>query len=169
MNLCLSLFPLCWLCHFLTSDFIKMYRQWVPFERNFSYNVIPIFLYFFLTFAHLFLHGLKVCILFAYTCNPHYFLGWGWGPGVTSTSLKFNLNFSLKLYRCFGHGLNIYLHFCIFIKFYFSKHFQSFQIALNPGPVEPRYALQCSVDPDQFASESALLSLSMQIWSTTWI
>ena len=41
-----------------------MYRQWVPCERNSSYNFIPIFL----KFCTCFLHGLKMCICFGY--NP---------------------------------------------------------------------------------------------------
>ena len=41
-----------------------MYRQWVPCERNSSYNFIPIFL----KLCTCFLHGLKMCIWFGY--NP---------------------------------------------------------------------------------------------------
>ena len=41
-----------------------MYRQWVPYERNSSYNCIPIFL----KLCTCFLHGLKMCIWFGY--NP---------------------------------------------------------------------------------------------------
>ena len=41
-----------------------MYRQWVPCERNSSYNFIPIFL----KFCTCFLHGLKMCMWFGY--NP---------------------------------------------------------------------------------------------------
>ena len=48
----LSLFPLCELSHFSTS----MYRQWVPCERNSSYNLIPILL----KLCTCFLHGLKI-------------------------------------------------------------------------------------------------------------
>ena len=43
-------FSLCELCHFLTSDSMKVYRQWVPCECNSSYNFIPIFS----NFAHVF-------------------------------------------------------------------------------------------------------------------
>ena len=42
----------------------SMYRQWVPCERNSSYNFIPIFL----KLCTCFLHGLKMCICFGY--NP---------------------------------------------------------------------------------------------------
>ena len=41
-----------------------MYRQWVPCERNSSYNFIPIFL----KLCTCFLHGLKMCMWFGY--NP---------------------------------------------------------------------------------------------------
>ena len=41
-----------------------MYRQWVPCERNSSYNFIPIFL----KHCTCFLHGLKMCMWFGY--NP---------------------------------------------------------------------------------------------------
>ena len=56
----MSLFPLCELSHFSTW----MYRQWVPCERNSSYNFIPIFF----KFCTCFLHGLKICMWFG--CNP---------------------------------------------------------------------------------------------------
>ena len=57
------------LCHFLTSDSLNVYRQWVPCERNSSYNYssynfIPIFL----KLCTCFLHGLEMCIWFGY--NP---------------------------------------------------------------------------------------------------
>ena len=57
----MSLFPLCELSHFSTS----MYRQWVPCERNSSYNFIPIFF----KLCTCFLHGLKMCMWFR--CNPY--------------------------------------------------------------------------------------------------
>ena len=49
-------FLLCELCNFLTSDFMKVYRRWVPCKRNFLYNVNP------------FLRGLKMCMWFGF--NP---------------------------------------------------------------------------------------------------
>ena len=58
------LFPLCELCHFLTSDSMKMLWQWVPCERNSSYNFILILL----KLCTCFRHGLKMCIWFGY--NP---------------------------------------------------------------------------------------------------
>ena len=58
------LLPLCELCHFLTSDFMKVYSQWVPCERNFSYNFIPIFS----KLCICFLHGLEMCMWSGY--NP---------------------------------------------------------------------------------------------------
>ena len=56
----MSLFALCELSHFLTS----VNRQWVPCERNSSYNFTPIFF----KLCTCFLHGLKMCIWFGY--NP---------------------------------------------------------------------------------------------------
>ena len=64
LALILSLFPLYELCHFLTSDFMKVLWQWVPCERNFSYNFIPIFL----KLRTCFPHGLEMCMWFGY--NP---------------------------------------------------------------------------------------------------
>ena len=58
------LFPLCELCHLLTSDSMKMLWQWVPCERNSSYNFILIFL----KLCTCFRHGLEICIRFGY--NP---------------------------------------------------------------------------------------------------
>ena len=37
-------FPLCELCHFLTSDSMKVYRQWLPCKRNSLYNFMPVFI-----------------------------------------------------------------------------------------------------------------------------
>ena len=56
LALILSLFPL---CHFLTSDSMKVLWEWVPCERNSSYN---------LKLCTCFLHGLKICMWFG--CNP---------------------------------------------------------------------------------------------------
>ena len=55
-------------CHFLTSDSIKVYRQWVPCECNSSYNFILIFL----KLCTCFLHGLEMCMWFGY--NPWIFV-----------------------------------------------------------------------------------------------
>ena len=57
--------------HFLTS----MNSQWVPCERNSSYNFIPIFL----KLCTCFLHGLKMCMWFGYNpcinfCHFFYFV-----------------------------------------------------------------------------------------------
>ena len=55
-------------CHFFhfvnLVIFTSMYRQWVPCERNSSYNFIPIFL----KLCTCFLHGLSMCMWFGY--NP---------------------------------------------------------------------------------------------------
>ena len=60
----LSLFPLWELCHFLISDAMKVLLQWVPCERNSSYNFIPIFL----KLCTCFPHGLELCMWCGY--NP---------------------------------------------------------------------------------------------------
>ena len=39
-----SLFQLCEVCHFLTSDSMKVYRQWSPCKCNSLYNFMPIFM-----------------------------------------------------------------------------------------------------------------------------
>ena len=44
LELILSLFPLCELRHFLTSDSMEVYRQWVPCKRNSLYNFMPVFI-----------------------------------------------------------------------------------------------------------------------------
>ena len=58
LELIWSLFPLCELCHFLTSDSMKMLWQWVPCERNSSYNFILIFLKLCTCFRHELCHFL---------------------------------------------------------------------------------------------------------------
>ena len=58
------IFPLGELFHFLTSGYMKVLWQWVPCERNSSYNFIPIFL----KLCTCYLHGQKMCIWFG--CNP---------------------------------------------------------------------------------------------------
>ena len=57
-------FPLCELCHFLTSDYMKVLWQWVPCERNSSYNFIPIFS----KLCTCIPLGLEMCMWFGY--NP---------------------------------------------------------------------------------------------------
>ena len=61
INFC-HFFTLCELCHFLTSDSMKVYRQWVPCERNSSYNFILIFW----KFCSWFLHSLEMCMWFGF-------------------------------------------------------------------------------------------------------
>ena len=63
-RLFLSLFPHWELCHFLTSDSMEVLWQWVPCERNSSYNFIPIFF----KLCTCFSHGLEMCMWFGY--NP---------------------------------------------------------------------------------------------------
>ena len=64
LDIIIALILLCELCHFLTSDSMKVYRQCVPFECSSSYNFIPIFL----KLCTCFLHGLEICMWFGY--NP---------------------------------------------------------------------------------------------------
>ena len=82
-------FSLCELCHFLTSDSMKMLWQGVPCERNSSYNFMLIFL----KLCTCFCHGLEMCIWFGY--NPwinfcHFFHLW---------TLSFMTSDSMKVYR----------------------------------------------------------------------
>ena len=71
LALILLLFPLCELCHFVTSDSMKMLWQWVPCECNSSYNFIPTFL----KLCTCFSHGLEICVCFGYNpwINFYYF------------------------------------------------------------------------------------------------
>ena len=63
INFC-NFFHFSELCHFLTLDSIKVYRHWVPCERNSSYNFIPIFM----KLCTCFCPGLEMCTWFEY--NP---------------------------------------------------------------------------------------------------
>ena len=135
LHLFLSLFPL---CHFLTSDSMKVYRQWVPCERNSSYNFIPILL----KPCTRFFHGLEMCMWFEY--NPcinfyHFFHFVNFCHFLTSDSVKgyrqwvpcehnSSYNFILILLKpctCFFHGLemcmwfeyNPCINFCHFFHF----------------------------------------------------
>ena len=93
----LSRFSLCKLCHFLTSDFMKMYRQWVPCKHNSLYNFNPFFLQLYTSFFH----GLKMCMWFGFNpavnfCHFSTLLTlsfFNFFAGATSTSSKFNLYF----------------------------------------------------------------------------
>ena len=63
------------LCHFLTSDSMKVYRQWVSCEHNSSYNFIPVFL----KLCTCFCHSLEMCMWFGYNhwinfCHFFYFV-----------------------------------------------------------------------------------------------
>ena len=115
-----------------------MYRQWVPCERNSSYNFIPIFL----KLCACFFHGLKMCMLFGYNlcinfcyffplCELCHFLTsdsmkmfWQWVPSERNSSYNF-IPIVLKLCTCFRHGLEIcmwfgnnpWINFCHFFHF----------------------------------------------------
>ena len=109
-------FSTLWTCHFFTS----MCRQWVPCERNSSYNFIPIFL----KPCTCFLHDPKMCMWFGY--NPcinfyHFFhiadfvISW---PQIlwkcTDSGYLVSANFIpifLKLCTCFCHGLEMSVWF----------------------------------------------------------
>ena len=69
----------CHFFHFVNSSHFSttMFRQWVPCERNSSYNFIPIFL----KHCIWFFHGLKMCIWFRYNpcfnlCHFLLFVNW---------------------------------------------------------------------------------------------
>ena len=84
-------------CHFfhfvnLVIFLTSMNRQWVPCERNSSYNCIPIFL----KLCTCFLHGLKMCMWFGY--NPcfnfcHFF-----------HFVNFEISWSQILWKCIDSG-----------------------------------------------------------------
>ena len=76
----MSLFRLCELSHFSPS----IYKQWVPRERNSSYNFIPIFL----KLCTCFLHGLNPCINF---CHFFHFA-------------KFVISWPQILWKCIDSG-----------------------------------------------------------------
>ena len=81
-------FLLCELSHFFTS----IYRQWVPCERNSSYNLIPILL----KLCTCFLHGLKMCMWFRYNpcINFCYFFHFA----------KFVISWPQILWKCIDSG-----------------------------------------------------------------
>ena len=131
----MSLFPLCELCHFLTSDSMEVYRQWVSCERNSSYNFIPIFL----KLCTCFRHGLEMCMWFGYNrwinfCHFFHFLNFvifwpqilwkcidsGYHvsatPYTTSSLSLFNFAhlFVHGLKMCMWFGFNPAVNFCHF-------------------------------------------------------
>ena len=55
-KLCINFCHFFHFCHFLTSDSMKVYRQWVPCECNSSYNFVPISL----KICTCFCHGLEM-------------------------------------------------------------------------------------------------------------
>ena len=97
----MSLFPLCELCHFLTSDSMKVYRQWVPCKRNCLYNFIPIFM----QLCTSFFQSLKMCIWF------------GFYHAVIFCHFSILLTLSLFNFSQVRHQLHrslIYIYFCVF-------------------------------------------------------
>ena len=103
---------------------MKVYRQWVPCERNSSYNFILIFL----KLCTCFLSGLEMCMWFGY--NPwinfcHFFLFVNFVIFLTSDFMKvyrqwvpckhnslYNFNpFFMQLYTSFFHGLKMCMWF----------------------------------------------------------
>ena len=74
---------------------MKVYRQWLPCKLNSLYNFMPVFM----QLAHLFFHGLKMCMWFGF--NPavnfcHFSTLLTFFAGATSTSPKFDLYFFLQ-------------------------------------------------------------------------
>ena len=98
----LSLFPLCELSPFFTS----MYRQWVPCERNSSYNFIPIFL----KLCTCFLHGLKMCMWFGY--NPCIYCRTCFSMGHLGVQVSVRLFIRLSVRPSVCPSVNIY-HGCL--------------------------------------------------------
>ena len=117
---------------------MKMSWQWVPCERNSSYNFIPIFL----KLCTCFRHGLEMCIWFGYNhwINFYHFfhfmnfvIFWPqilwksrdkWVPCERNSSYNF-IPIFMKLCTCFCHGLemctwfgyNPWINFCHFFHF----------------------------------------------------
>ena len=106
-----------------------MYRQWIPCERNSSYNFIPIFF----KLCTCFLHGLKMCMWFGYNpcvnfCNFfHFVIFWPqilWklidrGTLWVQLFIQFYTNlfdtlhiFSPCLEMCMWFGYNPWINFC---------------------------------------------------------
>ena len=125
----MSLFPLCELCHFLTSNSVKMLWQWVPCERNSSYNFIPIFL----KLCTCFRHGLDICMWFGYIpwinfCHFFHFVNFvifwpqilwksrdsGYLVSATPHTILYR---SLWNFACIWFGYNPWINFCHFFHF----------------------------------------------------
>ena len=86
-------FSTLWTLSFLTSDSVKVYRQWLPCKRNSLYNFMPVFMQLCTSF---FFHGLKMCIWFGFNpavnfCHFSTLLTLSVFAGATSTSPKFDL------------------------------------------------------------------------------
>ena len=85
-------FSTLWTLSFLTSDSMKVYRQWLSCKRNSLYNSCLSLC----NFAHLFFHGLKMCMWFGFNpainfCHFSTLLTLSVFAGATSTSPKFYL------------------------------------------------------------------------------
>ena len=88
-------FSTLWTLSFLTSDSMKVYRQWLSCKRNFLYNFMPVFIQLCTSF---FFHGLKMCLWFGFNpaikfCHFSTLLTLSVCAGATSTSPKFYLFF----------------------------------------------------------------------------
>ena len=102
INFC-CFFPLCELCHFLTSDSTKVLRQWIPCERSSSYNFIPIFL----KLCTYFPHGLEMCMWFGY--NPWFnFVTFSTLLTLSFSDLRFYESVETILYRSFWNFAHIF-------------------------------------------------------------
>ena len=80
--------------NFLTSDYMKVFRQWVPCKHNSLYNFLLIFMQLYTSFVH----GLKMYMWFGFNpavnfCHFSTLLTSSFFAGVTSTSPKFDLYF----------------------------------------------------------------------------
>ena len=127
LELFFTFFPLCEFCHFLTSDSMQVYRQWVPCERNSSYNFIPIVM----KLCTCFRHSIEMCIRFGY--NPwinfcHFFPLCELCHFLTSDSMKVYrqwLSASLYTISC--------LSFCNFANLFFHGLKMCMWFGFNPG------------------------------------
>ena len=88
-------FSTLWTLSFLTSDSMKVYRQWLSCKHNSLYNFMPVFM----QLCTFFFNGLKMCMWFGFNpaINFCHFSTLSDCAGATSTSPKFYLFFSVAI------------------------------------------------------------------------
>ena len=156
LALILLLFPHCELCHLLTSDSMKVLQQWVPCERNSSYNFIPIFL----KLCTCFPHGLEMCMWFGY--NPwinfcHFFhfanfvIFWPqilWkcidsGYHVSATPYTTSCLSLFSFAHLFVHGLKMCFGFNPAVNFCHFSTLLALSFFAGATPASPKFDLYC--------------------------